>query len=159
MAKNNKTRNASNGIKFELPEKKKGNAIDLLLDTDINKFDRVSKKIKMERLSEIIGTDFIVELKEILPTIDANIQKLCINTDVNGKVDIDLRKLQNMTIVEGVLYEGGYLFRNKDLKEKFNAANPFELLEKLTTKNEREKLYMLIDGLGSRKDMFTEVKN
>ena len=159
---NNKNRN-NNGIKLntnsEFTEKKEANAIELLLATDMSKFKRPSKKIKMERLSEIIGTDFIVEIKELIPAISEEIFNNCTNISATGDVNIDTRKLQNRTIVEATFFEGSQLFKNADLKEKFNAKTPFDLLEAMTTSKEREKLFNLIENLGSKGDLFTEVKN
>lgn len=157
---NNKNKKNNSGIKFESTEKKKGNAIDLLLATDNSKFCRPRKKIKMERLSEIIGKDFIVEIEELLPTESESIFQTCSKINPSTEeVEFNLRKLHNMTIVAATLYEGASLFKNEDLKAKFGSRNPHELLEKLTTIKEREKLYKMIENLGSSKDMFTEVKN
>ena len=68
--------------------------------------------------------------------------------------------MQNLTLIEAVLYEGASLFKNQKLMKKFGVKIPTDLLYKLTTRKERDELFDMIQNLGDNEgNMFTEVKN
>lgn len=141
-------------------EEIKENAIDLLMKVDNSQFGRASKFIKMERLSEMIGQDFIVEIKELLPTFSQSLYDTCVDIRTDGNVNTSLIKMQNLTIIEAVLYEGSSLFKNQKLMKKFGVKIPTDLLYKLTTRKERDVLFEMIENLGDNEgNMFTEIKN
>ena len=160
MANNNRNKSKKTFNPVEEVEEVKENAIDLLMKVDNSQFGRASKFIKMERLSEMIGQDFIVEIKELLPTFSQSLYESCVDINVDGNIKAGLIKMQNLTIIEAVLYEGASLFKNQKLMKKFGVKIPTDLLYKLTTRKERDTLFEMIENLGDNEgNMFTEVKN
>lgn len=160
MANNNRNKSKKTFNPVEEVEEVKENAIDLLMKVDNSQFGRASKFIKMERLSEMIGQDFIVEIKELLPTFTQSLYDSFVDLSVDGGVKTNLMKMQNLTIIEAVLYEGASLFKNQKLMKKFGVKIPTDLLYKLTTRKERDELFEMIENLGDNGgNMFTEIKN
>lgn len=160
MANNNRNKSKKTFNPVEEVKEIKENAIDLLMKVENSQFGRASKFIKMERLSEMIGEDFIVEVKELLPTFSQSLYDTCIDINADGKVKSSLIKMQNLTIIEAVLYEGASLFKNQKLMKKFGVKIPTDLLYKLTSQKERDELSKIIENLGDNGgNMFTEVKN
>lgn len=160
MANNNRNKSKKTFNPVEEVEEIKENAIDLLMKVDNSQFGRASKFIKMERLSEMIGQDFIVEIKELLPTFSQSLYESCVDINVDGNIKAGLIKMQNLTLIEAVLYEGASLFKNQKLMKKFGVKIPTDLLYKLTTRKERDTLFEMIENLGDNEgNMFTEVKN
>ena len=160
MANNNRNKSKKTFNPVEEVKEIKENAIDLLMKVDNSQFGRASKFIKMERLSEMIGQDFIVEIKELLPTFSQSLYESCVDINVDGNIKAGLIKMQNLTIIEAVLYEGASLFKNQKLMKKFGVKIPTDLLYKLTTRKERDTLFELIENLGDNEgNMFTEIKN
>lgn len=160
MANNNRNKSKKTFNPVEEVEEVKENAIDLLMKVDNSQFGRASKFIKMERLSEMIGQDFIVEIKELLPTFSQSLYESCVDINVDGNIKAGLIKMQNLTLIEAVLYEGASLFKNQKLMKKFGVKIPTDLLYKLTTRKERDTLFEMIENLGDNEgNMFTEVKN
>lgn len=160
MANNNKNKSKKAFKPVVDGEEIKENAIDLLMKVDNSQFGRASKFIKMERLSEMIGQDFIVEIKELLPTFSQSLYDTCVDIRTDGNVNTSLIKIQNLTIIEAVLYEGSSLFKNQKLMKKFGVKIPTDLLYKLTTRKERDVLFEMIENLGDNEgNMFTEIKN
>lgn len=160
MANNNRNKSKKTFNPVEKVEEVKENAIDLLMKVDNSQFGRASKFIKMERLSEMIGQDFIVEIKELLPTFTQSLYDSFVDLSVDGGVKTNLMKMQNLTIIEAVLYEGASLFKNQKLMKKFGVKIPTDLLYKLTTRKERDELFEMIQNLGDNDgNMFTEIKN
>lgn len=160
MANNNRNKSKKTFNPIEEVKEIKENAIDLLMKVDNSQFGRASKFIKMERLSEMIGQDFIVEIKEVLPAFNQSIYKTCVDIKADGTVEMDSIKMENLTIIETVLYDGASLFKSEKLMKKFGVRTPVDLLYKLTTKKERDTLFDLIENLGDNEgNMFTEIKN
>lgn len=160
MANNNRNKSKKTFNPVEEVEEIKENAIDLLMKVDNSQFGRASKFIKMERLSEMIGQDFIVEIKELLPSFTQSLYDTCVEVSTDAKVKSNLIKMQNLTIIEAVLYEGASLFKNQKLMKKFGVKIPTDLLYKLTTRKERDELFDMIQNLGDNEgNMFTEIKN
>ena len=160
MANNNRDKSKKTFNTVEEVEEVKENAIDLLMKVDNSQFGRASKFIKMERLSEMIGQDFIVEIKELLPTFSQSLYESCVDINVDGNIKAGLIKMQNLTLIEAVLYEGASLFKNQKLMKKFGVKIPTDLLYKLTTRKERDTLFEMIENLGDNEgNMFTEIKN
>lgn len=160
MANNNRNKSKKTFNPVEEVEEVKENAIDLLMKVDNSQFGRASKFIKMERLSEMIGQDFIVEIKELLPSFAQSLYDTCVDINTDTKVKTNLIKMQNLTLIEAVLYEGASLFKNQKLMKKFGVKIPTDLLYKLTTRKERDELFEMIQNLGDNEgNMFTEIKN
>ena len=160
MANNNRNKSKKTFNPVEEVEEIKENAIDLLMKVDNSQFGRASKFIKMERLSEMIGQDFIVEIKELLPTFTQSLYDTCVDINTDASVKTNLIKMQNLTLIEAILYEGASLFKNQKLMKKFGVKIPTDLLYKLTTRKERDELFDMIQNLGDNEgNMFTEIKN
>ena len=105
MANNNRNKSKKTFNPIEEVKEIKENAIDLLMKVDNSQFGRASKFIKMERLSEMIGQDFIVEIKELLPSFTQSLYDTCVEVSTDAKVKSNLIKMQNLTIIEAVLYD------------------------------------------------------
>ena len=92
------------------------NMVDKLLKADLaNKLaNKPTKKVKMERLSKLLGFEFIVTLQAIDPERYAE--------------NIDLYKMQTQTLLAGIADPD---LKNKDLLVKFGAAIPADIIRKL----------------------------
>lgn len=106
------------------------NMVDKLLKADIaNKLaNKPTKKVKIERLSKLLGFDFIVTLQAIDPERYADIQKMAVDFTNGSAENIDLYKMQTQTLLAGIADPD---LKNKDLLEKFGAAIPADIIRKL----------------------------
>ena len=101
------------------------NMVDKLLKADLaNKLaNKPTKKVKMERLSKLLGFDFIVTLQAIDPERYADIQKMAVDF-TNGSAE----NMQTQTLLAGIADPD---LKNKDLLEKFGASIPSDIIRKL----------------------------
>lgn len=120
--------------------------IDLLLSTDYSKFKLPRIKVKIPRLSELTGSDFIIELRMLNNTITKNIEKLANslemdedgNPDINIDTDIEIVK----TLIEATYtLDGQQLFKNGALRKHFNVKSNDDLVRKMLLPGERKKIY------------------
>lgn len=137
------------------------NMVDQLLKADVvNKLaKRPEKKVKMERLSNLLGFDFIVTLRAIDPEKYADIQKMAVDFTNGNPENVDIYKMQTLTILAGVADPD---FKNKELLEKFGAAVPEDILRKLFLSGELADLTAQItelNGYTTQEKADREVKN
>lgn len=139
------------------------NLIDRLLETDITKLERPSKNIKIKRLSEIFGFEFEITLKVMPSILETDIFEKATTSNKKGEIDVDVRKMHNLTLVDSVYAGDKLLFRDKELMKKFGAETPFELIDKMLTAGEKSSLYDAYNDLsGYQNDSISiveEVKN
>lgn len=102
--------------------------IDLLMGLDTEKIAEVpTKELKLKRLSELTGADFIVKLKaipakrftELVSDIKAK----------DGSVDMSKAYDANVKIALAGLIDPS--MKDKDLQEKFGCSTPGQLIEKI----------------------------
>ena len=102
--------------------------IDLLMGLDTEKIAEVpTKELKLKRLSELTGADFIVKLKaipakrftELVSDIKAK----------DGSVDMTKAYDANVKIALAGLIDPS--MKDKDLQEKFGCSTPGQLIEKI----------------------------
>lgn len=135
------------------------NIIDLLLNSDTESIERPTRIVEIPRLSKLLGGEFKVMCRALAVSKHEDIQETCINKKTS---EIDVNKLQIKTIIEGVLdLEGKWLFKNKDIQNKFKAPTPDELVKKLLLSGEIAKLFEVVADLtGFGEDtIIEEVKN
>lgn len=136
--------------------KTKTDILNLLLSADLTKIKVPEKKVKIERLSEDLGVDVIFTCRAIAPDKMEEIQENAMRV-VNGEPDLDVTEMQIFTVIEGVKDPN---LKDKELREKFNALTPKELVNKLLLPGEISRLYRIISDLSGFGDKaVTEVKN
>ena len=95
----------------ETVEKEAVNVLDLLLGSDLGTIKQPHKDMEITRLSEALGAPFVVRCEALSPDTYEEVQENAIK--INGKdVDLDMNKLQMLTVIEGVkataVDENGY---------------------------------------------------
>lgn len=136
--------------------KTKTDILNLLLSADLTKIKVPETKVKIERLSEDLGVDVIFTCRAIAPDKMEEIQENAMRI-VNGEPDLDVTEMQIFTVIEGVKDPN---LKDKELREKFNALTPKELVNKLLLPGEISRLYRIISDLSGFGDKaVTEVKN
>jgi len=145
------------------------NIVDLLLGADLGKIKNPYEDVEITRLSETLGAPFTVRCNALSQDKHEELQDLSV--DVVGKeVDLDINKLQILTVIEGVdivipgkdgaPVSGGSLFKNNDIKSKFKAATPKDLVKIMLLPGEIAKLYETISRIsGFSDDAVKKVKN
>ena len=158
-----------NEVREETEGKKVINMLDLLLGADLGKIKLPHRDMEISRLSETLGAPFVVRCNALSQDKHEELQDLAV--EIKGKdVDLDVNKLQILTIIEGVealvpdakgeLVAAGLLLKNDELKSKFKAATPKELAKALFMPGEIAKLYNAISELsGFSDEAVKEVKN
>ena len=144
----------------EAPQKEAVNVLDLLLGADIGKIKLPEKQVELPRLTEVFGAPFIVTCKALTPARYEEVQDMAL--DVSGKeVDLDVNKLQMLTVIEGVQDgRGKPLLKNTALMAKYGVKTPVDLYKKLFLSGEATALYTHISHLtGFGDDAVKEVKN
>lgn len=133
----------------------KKSLLDMLMGFD-KEIDVPTKKLKINRLSELMGTDFIVEVKglsakrftELVSDIKAK----------DGSVDLSKAYDANVRIATAGLVDPP--LKDKDLQEHFGAATPGQLIEKIFNGAEIGAMADAITELsGFSGNVIDEVKN
>ena len=149
--------------------KKVINMVDLLLGADLGTIQNPYEDVEISRLSKAFGAPFIVRCNAL--SQDKHEELSDLSVEMEGKdVDLDVNKLQILTVIEGVdivvpdesgePVSGGSLFKNNDIKSKFKAATPKELVKILLLPGEIAKLYSTISEIsGFTEDAVKKVKN
>lgn len=131
--------------------------IDLLMGLDTEKIAEVpTKELKLKRLSELTGADFIVKLKaipakrftELVSDIKAK----------DGSVDMTKAYDANVKIALAGLVDPS--MKDKDLQEKFGCSTPGQLIEKIFNGAEIDVMADAVTELsGFSGNVIEEVKN
>lgn len=131
--------------------------VDKLLQLDAAKIKMPEKEIEIKRLSELLGEKAIFRIRAIDGQRYSDIQRLAIDISNKGNVkDIDMYKLQVLTIIEGVVDPN---LKDKKLLEHFNCATPEELVKKLLLAGEITDLYNEITKLSGYETEVEDIKN
>lgn len=136
------------------------NIVDLLLGADTGKMALPEAEIEIKRLSDLFGEPCIAKIKAIGASKWEEIQDLSLT--IQGKdMDIDMNRLQILTLIEGVrTQDGKKLFKDKALLDHFNAATPADLVKKILIPGEIIKIYDQISEIsGFNEDSVVAVKN
>ena len=140
------------------------NLAEVLINADKKKLTELqTKEYEVKRLSDLLGTPFVLTLQEIPPrrSIEINQQAVKMNIDAKSsqKVDVDVFTLQMLTLVEGIKSGLG----DKELLKSYECATVKELYVKIFKAKEIAAIAEEINSLGNytgseRKDV-EEVKN
>jgi hypothetical protein len=127
-----------------------GNIIDLLLETDVNKFAENNKKdYEIKRLSEMLGETFTITCHALTDEQVEHVSEISTNNT----------EIKYNTVIESCRIEGKR-FNNKEIMDKFGVFTPKELLKKLLLPGEIYALYRKINTLsGYGVDVVKEIKN
>lgn len=146
MAKDVTTTNEDVEI-MENTQKEAVNVLDLLLGADTGKIKLPTSEVEITRLSEAFGKPFILTCQALTPEKYEEVQDMALQ--VSGKdVDLDLAQLQLFTVMEGVIDNNGNpLFKSKELREKYKAPTPKEVVRKVLLSGEIVAVYTEIAKL------------
>ncbi|MFL0248862.1 phage tail assembly chaperone [Clostridium neuense] len=135
------------------------NVMDLLLKADTSKIKKPVKKVKIQSLSESLGEEVVFTIEALSMKEYSAIQESSYSLVNNELSDIDVNKIQILTVLEGVKEPN---LKDKQLLEHFNAHSPVELIEKMFAGRPGEitNLYNHINSLcGFDKGTIEEIKN
>jgi len=131
--------------------------VDKLLQIDAAKIKMPEKEIEMKRLSKLLGEKVVFKVRAIDGQRYADIQRLAIDISNKGNVkDVDMYKLQVLTIIEGVVDPN---LKDKRLLEHFSCTTPEELVKKLLLAGEITDLYNEITALSGYEVEVEDIKN
>ena len=135
-------------------KKEAKNALDLLLGVDIGVVAKPRKEIHMPRLSKQLGQDVVFTIEALSADQFETVQDNALK--ISGKnVDVRVTEMQIFTLIEGVVEPS---FKNKELRNKFGAPTPKELVKKLLISGEIQYLYQEITALSGFGDE-DDIKN
>lgn len=124
--------------------------IDLLLETDPQKFEENNKKdYEIKRLSKVIGEPFIITCHALTDEQIEHISEIS-NNHTEEKYN---------AVIEGCRIEGKR-FNNNELMGKFDVITPKDFIKKLLKPGEVYALYLEVNQLsGYGRNVVQEVKN
>lgn len=131
------------------------NIIEQLMKIDAGALE-IPKKIHKMFVKKI-GQELEFEIQAISAEKATDIQQKALKLENGNVVDIDVYKTKVLTILEGCP-----MFKDKGLREHFNAATPKELINKLLLKGEVDNLVDAINDLSDLKKIDNaedEIKN
>ncbi|MHB9947430.1 XkdN-like protein [Clostridium botulinum] len=110
--------------------------VDELLKMDEGKIEKIEKEYKI-KLKKLGGKEFIFLVREVDPELISEYQENLI--DMDGK-NVEISGTFNMKA--NLISEScSDIFRSQELLKKFKCPTPVELIKKLMTGGEIEKLY------------------
>lgn len=140
------------------------NLAEVLINADKKKITELqTKEYEVKRLSNLLGTPFILTLQEIPPKRVMEINQQAVKMNIDKKegqnVDVDVFTLQMLTLVEGIKSGLG----DRELLKAYRCATVKELYVKIFKAKEISDIAEAINSLGSytgddREDI-AEVKN
>ena len=131
------------------------NIIDKLMKIDAGTLE-IPKAIHKMYVKKI-GEELEFEIQAINPEKMDDIQQKAVKIENGEVVGVDLYKTKILTILEGCP-----MFKDKELRNHFNAPTPKELIGKLLLKGEIDALVEAIDNLSELKEIKEaedEIKN
>lgn len=129
------------------------NAIEKLLKLDANKIKMPQKDVEVKRLSESLGEKIVFKLKGVPAPERDSIREMAINSDS----EVNITEFRKGMILAGVSEPN---LRDESLRKHFNAATPYDLIDKLFLPGESDALYEQITELsGFGEDAVAEIKN
>jgi hypothetical protein len=133
------------------------NAVDVLMGLDVDKMSEIpEKKMKIKRISDMAGTDFIVTLRAVPAKRYTELVNDIRKKD--GSVDVGKAYDANVMIVVAGMTEPS--MKDKDLLARFRCSNPAELAQKIFKSSELSLMadeITELSGFGS--DTVESVKN
>ena len=131
------------------------NIIDKLMKIDAGTLETPKAVHKM--YVKKIGEELEFEIQAINPEKMDDIQQKAVKIENGEVVGVDLYKTKILTILEGCP-----MFKDKELRNHFNAPTPKELIGKLLLKGEIDALVDAINDLSELKEIKgaeDEIKN
>ncbi|NFQ86828.1 hypothetical protein FDG04_16315 [Clostridium sporogenes] len=125
------------------------NIVDELLKMDEGKIEKVEKEYKI-KLKKLGNKEFTFVVKEVDPELISEYQEGLI--DMEGK-SVEISGTFNMK-ANLIAESCADVFRNQELLKKFKCPTPIELMKKIMTGGEIEKLYDFVQDING----FTEEK-
>lgn len=124
--------------------------LDVLLETDVEKFNiKTSKEYEVKRLSEKLGSKFVVTCTPLKMEQLSHISEISKNT-----TEMKLNAVLECCRIEGEK------FGNQTLMDKLKAHTPREVVEKLFLPGEVFKIYEVINEMsGYGEKALEEIKN
>lgn len=133
------------------------NLISILMESDPERLERKARRdIEIKRLSEVLGTPFVVTVKAIPGERYSELAGSMM--DENGNVDYTKGYTTNvMVAMEGMVSPD---IKNVDLQKHFGCRTPKDLMDKLFNGGEITKIADAVTDLsGYGKDTEKKVKN
>ncbi|APH18836.1 phage tail assembly chaperone [Clostridium botulinum] len=125
------------------------NIVDELLKMDGGKIEKIEKEYKI-KLKKLGGKEFVFIVKEVDPELISEYQENLI--DMDGK-NVEISGTFNMK-ANLIAESCADVFRSEELLKKFKCPTPIELMKKIMTAGEIEKLYDFVQDING----FTEEK-
>lgn len=135
-------------------------SLDLLLGLDKSKIQRPSRKIELNRLSQLVGEPVIFTCQALTMDEFQEIQEVSISFGKKGELeDFSTNNVQIFTLLKGIVDPS---LTDAKLLETYGATTPKQLIEssKLLLPGEVTQLYNVISSLsGFGEDSVKELKN
>ena len=131
------------------------NIIDILMKIDAGMLETPKAIHKM--YVKKVGQELEFEIQAINAEKVTEIQQKAFKIENGAVVDMEIYKTKVLTIIEGCP-----MFKDKELREHFNAPTPKELINKLLLKGEVDDLVNAINALSNLEEVQeadTEIKN
>jgi hypothetical protein len=134
------------------------NVLDLLLQADESKLIRPSKQVEIKRLSAAFGIPVIFTCEALTSNKYDKIQEDSVSIDIKNKdADFDMNTMRKLVVVEGVKEPN---LKSKELRDKYKAPTPIEVVKAILLPGEIQELYSVITELsGFGENAVEEVKN
>lgn len=146
-------------------EKPEMDLLDLLLNSDTSKFKVKERKVEIPRLSEALGTKFVITLKMLpVATHERIMEKMnSVKFDEDGipSLEDNTEEGKISILVEAChASDGRQIFKNTSLMRKFNVRSNKALIRAMLTPGEISKLYQRYRELtGYVKTSVEDIKN
>lgn len=141
-------------------ENKNENVLEKLLRMDAKKItERPTRTYEVKRLSNIMGTPFIVTLQSIPAELYSDIQNESVEIKKGNVSGVNIQKLQFDTVIAGMKDPN---LKDKQLLQHFDALTPVQLVNKLFIPGEISDMASIVSelcGFTSQKDVDEETKN
>lgn len=135
-------------------------SLDLLLKMDKSKMQRPSRKIELNRLSELVGEPVIFTCQALTMDEFEEIQEISVSFSKKGELeDFSTNSVQIFTLLKGIMDPN---LTDSKLLECYGAHTPKQLIEdsKLLLPGEVTQLYNVISDLsGFGEEAVKELKN
>ena len=141
-------------------ENKNENVLEKLLRMDAKKItERPTRTYEVKRLSNIMGTPFIVTLQSIPAELYSDIQNESVEIKKGNVSGVNIQKLQFDTVIAGMKDPN---LKDKQLLQHFDVLTPVQLVNKLFIPGEISDMASIVSelcGFTSQKDVDEEIKN
>ncbi len=134
------------------------NMMDMLLAADVKGLERPSSEKEIKRLSDVLGSPFILELEALTVDEFSDIQKGAIKMKKNAKLEeIDTEAVQIQSII---MATKNVDFGAEALRERLDAHSSRLVVQKLFLPGEIAQIYNVIADLsGFGDEAVKDVKN